>query len=119
MSKLKVLNVDTLIKPSRTLVLGGEEHVVNEMSVENFLETTAALDEIEQAGFSLSKQVEKTVDMILRSVPSAPRELLIKVPMTSLQDIVAFVRGDEVVPAADAPVEPAAPAQGAKRRARK
>lgn len=123
MSQLKVLNVDALIQPVRILELGGVKHDVHQMSVENFLETSAALAELEKEDSGdNAKQVEKTIEMILRSVPTAPRELLVKVPLSSLQDIVAFVRGDEIIPVAEEPapaVEGKAPGKGAKRPARK
>ena len=121
MSQLKVLNIDTLSKQERVIVLGGVEHKVHEMSVENFLETTAALNEIEASGFSLDKQVLGTVDMIMRSVPTAPRELLVKVPMSQLQTIVAYVRGDEIVQEQQVEGDQQAPAgeKPAKKRARK
>lgn len=92
----KLLNVDILSSDERTLVLGGEEHAVIEMSVENFLETTKAAEELQDSDASLSAQVEKAVELILRSVPTAPRALLVKTPLRHLQTIVAFVRGDDI-----------------------
>lgn len=99
MSNLKVLNIDALIKPTRALEIGGQEHIIQELSVENFLETSAALKVLEAGSVGdIAAQVESTIDMILRSVPTCPRDALVKIPLGKLQDIVSFVRGDDIVP---------------------
>ena len=111
----KLLNVDILSSEVRTLVLGGEEHDVIEMSVENFLETTKAAEVLQASDAPLSEQVEKAVELILRSVPTAPRALLLKTPLRHLQTIVAFARGDEIQEQAiEAQAEAIAAAQGKK-----
>jgi len=113
----KILNIDTLTSDQRTLVLGGVEHPVVEMNVDNFIATTKAAEELQSTNAPLTAQVESAVSLIIRSVPTVSRDTLNKVPLRHLQTIVAFVRGDEVeaVPDASEPVVP-----GAKRpRARK
>lgn len=123
MSATKLLNIDTLTGEQRTIVLGGKEYAVEEMSVDNFLETTKAAESLQDSRAGLSAQVESAIDLILRCVPGVPRDTLKKVALRNLQTIVAFVRGDEV----EAVAEPELPSEkagkvapGAKnRRARK
>ena len=93
---MKVLNLDKVgKKEQRKLVLNGKTHDVMEMTVENFIETTRAAESIENET-SLATQVEATVEMVLRSVPSATRADLNGMSLEDLQTIVAFVRGDEI-----------------------
>lgn len=123
MSATKLLNIDTLTSEKRTIVLDGKEYDVEEMSVNNFLETTKAAELLQDSRAGLSAQVESAVDLIVRSVPGVPRETLKKVALRNLQTIVAFVRGDEV----EAIAEPELPSEQAgkvapgakKRRVRK
>lgn len=93
---MKVLNLDKVgKKEQRKLVLNGKTHEVMEMTVENFIETTRAAESIENET-SLATQVEATVEMVLRSVPTATRADLNGMSLEDLQTIVAFVRGDEI-----------------------
>lgn len=93
---MKVLNLDKLTKKEgREIVLFGKTHAVDGMTVANFIETTRAAEAL--AGEeSLVKQVEATVEMIVRSVPTLDRKDLSKLALEQLQAIVAFVRGDAV-----------------------
>jgi hypothetical protein len=93
---MKVLNLDKISAANqRKLVLGGVELVVQEMTVANFIETTRAAESL-PADASLATQVEATVEMVLRSVPTATREMLSSLSLEVLQTIVAFIRGDDV-----------------------
>lgn len=116
----KVLNIDTLSSDPRTLVLAGVEHEVLEMSVENFIETTKQAELLQNTDAALTAQVEAAVDLIQRSVPTAPRDLLLKLKLRHLQTIVAFVRGDDVQEEALAqPEEQASEGKPGKEKARK
>jgi hypothetical protein len=93
---MKVLNLDKLTKQEgRELVIFGKAYVVDGMTVGNFIETTRAAEALADET-SLVKQVEATVDMIVRSVPSIDRAELGKLELEQLQAIVSFIRGDEV-----------------------
>lgn len=103
---MKVLNLDKIgKKEQRTLNIGGTAYLVNEMTVANFIETTRAAEKI-TVETSLAEQIEATIAMILRSVPTISQEVLNVLTLEQLQTIVAFVRGDEVEGAeSDAPQE--------------
>lgn len=93
---MKILNLDKLTKKEgKEIVLFGKTHAVDGMTVGNFIETTLAAESLAQET-SLVKQVEATIDMIQRSVPSVDRKDLEKLALEQLQAIVAFIRGDAV-----------------------
>ena len=93
---MKILNLDKLAKKEgRELVIFGKTYAVDGMTVANFIETTRAAEAL--AGeTSLVKQVEATIEMISRSVPSIEKAELQKLELPQLQAIVAFIRGDDV-----------------------
>jgi len=115
----KILNIDTLVSDQRSIVLGGVDHEVLEMSVENFIATTKQATKLQNENAALTDQVESAVDLIIRSVPTAPRDLLLKTPLRHLQTIVGFVRGDDVQEEAVKAEEPTAGSGAKKARARK
>lgn len=93
---MKVLNLDKLVpNEGRELVIAGVSYPVIGMTVANFIETTRVAEKM-TAETSIADQIEATVEMILRSVPSIPREVLAQLSLEQLQTIVAFVRGDAV-----------------------
>jgi hypothetical protein len=93
---MKVLNLDKFVgAEKRQLVIGGVSYPVDEMTVENFIATTKAADAIKDTD-SVAVQLDATIDMIVRSVPSLTRDALDGLSLAQLQAIVAFVRGDEV-----------------------
>lgn len=93
---MKVLNIDKLTThEGRELVIFGKAHKVDGMTVANFIETTRTAEALAKEP-SLVKQVEATIDMIARSVPTVDRADLAKLELPQLQAIVAFIRGDEV-----------------------
>jgi len=93
---MKVLNLDKLaLDQGRELVIAGVSYPVLGMTVENFIETTRVAEKM-NAETSIADQIEATVEMILRSVPSISRQVLGQLSLEQLQTIVAFVRGDAV-----------------------
>lgn len=105
---MKVLNLDDLAKTNRSLTLGGVTYEVEEMTVENFIETTKAAEKLEKEDGSIVNQVSATIDLIVRSIPTIKTETLRKLPLEQLSTIVKFIRGDldekETVPAAEGEV---------------
>ncbi len=106
---MKVLNIDNLAKkPARTVKIGEQEYEVIDMTVENFIETSKAAARVEDG--TITEQIEATIGMIQRSIPTMPKEVITGLSLDALQAIVEFVREDAE---ADAPAAPAAPAEGA------
>ncbi len=93
---MKILNIDKLVpEESRELVIFGKTHQVKGLDVGGFLATTLAAEELAEEK-SLVKQIEATIDMIVRAVPTIERDDLRKLTLDQLQSVVSFVRGDEV-----------------------
>jgi hypothetical protein len=91
----KVLNVESLAKPAeRVLSLGGTEYTVLPMTVDNFIETTKAVEDMQARDAPAREQVEETVRMISRFVPKLPVELLKPLSLDQLGIIMSFVQGD-------------------------
>jgi hypothetical protein len=94
---MKILNLDKLsIKEERELVIGGQAYPIEEMTVSNFVETTRAAERIAAAGVSIAEQIDATIEMIVRSIPTLQKEVLQGLTLEKLQVITAFVRGDDV-----------------------
>jgi hypothetical protein len=90
---MKTLNLDALVKTNRTITLGGREYAVEEMTVENFIETTKAAEKL-GSDASLADQMEAAIEMTMRSVPAIERDTLKKLSLDQLTTIVQFLRGD-------------------------
>lgn len=90
---MKTLNIEALAQTNRTLTIAGVEYPVEEMTVENFIETTKAADRLGENP-TYREQIDATIEMIMRSVPSVPREVLMKLGLSHLSAIVKFIRGD-------------------------
>jgi len=96
---MKILNLDkfeTAGDQKKILVIRGKKYEVEPMTVENFITTTKAVEAM-QDNVKISEQIEATIDMILRSVPSIDRAALAGLGLEQLKAIVAFVRGDDDV----------------------
>lgn len=94
----KILNLDKLSATStRELVIGGKTYTVPDMTVENFIETTrAAADLAKNEEATMADQIEATIDMIVRGIPSITRDALKGYSLTQLGQIANFVRGEAV-----------------------
>lgn len=111
----KILNIDSFAKDERSIKLGGVEYPIKEMTVDNFIETTRQALTLENA--NLVEQVEGTITMIRRSIPTVPDEILRNIKLEHLQVITAFIRGDHLVEGVedtDAPAEKKVPVKAKK-----
>jgi hypothetical protein len=88
----KVLNIESLEVPKKSLTLGGVDYPVEELSVENFIVTTQEAKRLE-GETDHGVQMVATVDMIMRSIPTIPREKLTALSIEQLVVIVKFVQG--------------------------
>lgn len=93
---MKVLNLDALAPAKRTLTLNGKTHAIEEMTVENFIATTKEAEDLEKKGgeVTFADQIEATIGMILRSIPTLPREELRRLSIEQLSVISKFLRGE-------------------------
>lgn len=104
---MKVLNLDGFAQVKRQLELKGVSYDVLETSIQQFIDNLAAAEALESEGEktpeTLSRQVRVSVDAILESVPTMPRDQLMKLPTEALTAIMKFIRGelDPQAPVAD------------------
>jgi uncharacterized protein (DUF2126 family) len=110
----KILNLDALVKPeARELVLGGVSYEVPDMTVENFVATARIAQALAaNAEATVADQIDAAVDMIVRSIPGVPRDVLVKCSLAQLNTITDFIRGEDVAKAETAAAEQAAAPAG-------
>lgn len=92
---MKLLDIDKLAKGRRTILLGGKEYPVLDMTVENFIETTEESRKLEaNKDATLVDQVRVTLGVIRRSIPDAPVEDLNRLTLDQLILVAKFIRGE-------------------------
>lgn len=95
----KILNLDKLVTSDeklRELVVAGVGYPIVPMSVANFIETTRSVERLMLPGTTVADQIEATMDMIGRSIPTLPREVLCAFDLEKLDMIATFARGEDV-----------------------
>jgi hypothetical protein len=93
----KILNLDALgEQEQRELVLGGKTYKVPAMTVANFIETSRIAQKlVANQEATVADHVEAAVDMIVRSIPDAPKKLLMGCSVETLNKITAFIKGED------------------------
>lgn len=92
----KILNLDELGKKEvRAIVIGGKEHEIKEMSVEDFIEVTKSAEKLEKTT-DPAEQIQETVNMLQRALPTVDRKDLLALSFEKLTALGAFVRGDDL-----------------------
>lgn len=94
----KILNIEDLSTGSaaREIHIGGASHPIQEMNVGDFIETTKDVERMMKEGAGLAEQMEATIRMITRCVPSLTKDALASYKLSTLAKIAAFVRGEDV-----------------------
>lgn len=91
----KILNLDKLSSHDhRELSIGGQTYSVKPMSVEDFIETTLTAERLADER-SVAKQIQATIKLIKRSVPTIDESTLLQLSLEQLRAITAFVRGED------------------------
>lgn len=96
----KILNIDDFVTPERVLRFKGVDHEVKEVSVQNFIDSLKAAEELENSGKKeqtpqrVSAQVELAVKNIMEAVPTFPEDELRKMKVPAMTAIMRFIRGD-------------------------
>ena len=98
---MKVLNIDALVTPKRAVTLGGERHIVKEVSAQQFVDSLAKSEKLEAEmaaggpGATPSKNFEENVEMLLELVPTLPRAVVMPLPLVAVVTLLKFCRGDD------------------------
>ena len=96
----KMLNLDEVAsKTSKVLKLGGKKYEMVSMSVREFIDFTREADTQEDKDKADPKTVpemmEAFVDMVVKSFPSMPVEIVGSLNLDQLKAVVSFARGDD------------------------
>lgn len=111
---MKVLNIDALAKPKRTLELGGVKHVVVDLTVEDFIEVTKALEELKEDD-GVVAGINHTIGVLRRHVPTVSVEQFKALNLEQLGIVGRFVRGEMDDDVADTKADPAEGGPGKKQ----
>jgi hypothetical protein len=127
---VKILNIDALAAPKRALRLKNVEYPIREITVQEFIDSMTAMEELEaqraaeekaaaesgevaQAGEPAKPKqsllVKLYVDMVMELVPTAPREELTRLPLMAIITVLKFCRGDDDEIVASVTAEDSAP----------
>lgn len=101
------LDLDAIESPvDFTVKLNGKEHRVVETSVSDFIATARAIESL-SVGASVEQELEVSLSIIQRTLPSIPEDELRKLKLSQLHKIRDFVmtangeKAEEVKPAAE------------------
>jgi hypothetical protein len=97
---MKILNIDQLAQVKRQVFFKGINHDVKETSVQQFIDSLKAAEDLEEAAKDtgkperLSAQVETSVKVIGESIPTMSLDELKKCPIEVLSTLLKFIRGE-------------------------
>lgn len=94
----KMLNLDDIAATKRSVTLRGKEYVVKDMTVEMFVEATAAAKKMdaENKEISVGDQMQATVETIQRHIPDLPADVLKELSIDQIVLLARFIRGDDL-----------------------
>jgi hypothetical protein len=87
---VKILNLDELQQSTKTVKLGGVEYKVLDMTVEQFIESTAASIRLKDEKDPV-KQLKETVALIRRAIPDAPADKVNSLQINQLEVLMNFI----------------------------
>lgn len=87
----KILDLDELETPEFALKLGGKEHVMNELTVEDFIQNTRELAKLRESTDE-AEHFEAYVRMIGRMFPTIQKEDLMKLKLSQLGRIMQWIQ---------------------------
>lgn len=97
---MKMLNLEKLAQVTKKLHLNGVDHDVLDVTVGTFIKTVTEAAAMAEEEYSPLREMELTVDMILKSVPTFDRAAIEKMTIDQLRAIAEFIRngdgGEEV-----------------------
>lgn len=120
---MQILNIDDFARPKRALRIGGVDHPLRDLSVQQFIDNLKAAVELEQkvsenASVDLMiAELNRSVDMVVESIPSLSRETVAGWSPDLIGEVLRFIRGelDTKVKAAEQGVAP--DQEGAEKKA--
>jgi hypothetical protein len=92
---MKILNIDALVKPKRSITLGGKDHVVQELTVDQFIENVHAAEQLEaNKDAKFGDQLGLAIKSLSQSLPTVGEDALRQLPVEAIGAMLQFVRGE-------------------------
>ncbi len=111
----KILNIDALVKDKREITLEGITYPVKDISVEDFIKINNMADVADaKAAPTTADRVLFLAETVLISIPTCPKEVLMKRTLDELNLIASFAR-DGTLPDDAKPIEAVKPGKSAKK----
>src|SRR6202007_1538614 len=86
------LDLDSIVPPEVVVKLGGKEHKLSPITVEDFIANTKAIQDYAKGEQNLEGELELIIDMLLRAFPTMDREMLKKLSQPQLDALGAFAQ---------------------------
>lgn len=96
----KTLNISTLAKENRTVVIGDVTYKIRQMNVQDFIELTKTAEDLESREASFSEQLEANIKSII-GMTDIPDEVLRGLTLEQLGLLSSHVRGVDVTAGAE------------------
>lgn len=96
---MKILNIDAFSKPTQQISFGGVSYVVEEPSLQDFIDSLKASEELEAGNVKevpLAESFEKAIAAISKAIPTLPIELIKTFKVPAMTAVLQFIRGDYV-----------------------
>lgn len=94
---MEILNIDAFVQPKRVLTMGGVQHEVKPLTVQDFIDNLKAASELEGKSLSevpLHEQVDASVKEIIKAVPTLQEGVVRAMSIEAITAILNFIRGD-------------------------
>lgn len=98
---MKVLNLDSLAKPKKTVTLFGTQYIVKEMTVADFIEVAQAAADYEQGDEDapitpkvLLDRFQNSLNAVKRALPDVPDEVLRRMTVEQMGVLNRFLRDE-------------------------
>jgi hypothetical protein len=106
---MKVLNLDSLAKPTKTVTLGGKTYTVKEMSVEGFIEFTRHARQFEDKELKPEDSIGLMIKTVGYALPDVPEQELQRLSIGQLTALVDHINSSAIEDAVDNKTEEGAP----------
>jgi hypothetical protein len=89
---MKMLNLDSLLTPTKTVIIAGIEHTVKDMGVGDFLEASADARKLENKD-DIAANLEASARHVRRLIPTLTEEDVRALKLEQLFTLIQFLNG--------------------------
>lgn len=95
---MNFLNIDDFSKTTRQIKIGGTAHIVQEQTVQQFIDGIKVAEELEKeaasGAFKPLASLEQAIKSVCQSVPTLPESQVRALTLPALTAVLDFIRGD-------------------------